>query len=316
MPPSKAAAAFLPGIVTLAVLFGGWGATQLVRRARTPTPPSPSPSPTADSLLPTAPSATLQLPAVRADTDKDGLPDDLERIYQTNPENPDTDEDSYEDGLEVANGYDPTKKAPGDKITIPAPSPSPFDTTQGKRPPTFTEQFLSRTGLPPEPRSLLKSDKLGSFIAEANVRGFLPDVPDADITIVSVAGKDAITRYLDAVSIPQNTNISPVSAEQLSAAFKTLATNGDEAPLTSLVAKLSRNVEELKRAPVPGEAIALHKQFVAATVALRDNAEKLLAYRTDYIGALVAASRIENLRSVFKTVAEGIQELEKKYAIS
>lgn len=308
MLPSKAASALLPGALTLLVLFGGYGAVRLVRNARSPEA-SPNASPTLSPQLEASPLPSLQLPVIRADTDGDGLPDDLERIYQTDPENPDTDGDGYEDGLEVANGYDPTKKAPGDKITIPKPAvPSPA--------PTYTEQFLSRTGLPPEPRSLLKSDELGSFIAEANVRGFLPDVPDADITIVSVAGKDAITRYLDAVSIPQNANISPVSAEQLSAAFKTLATNGDEAPLTSLVAKLSRNVEELKRAPVPGEAIALHKQFVAATVALRDNAEKLLAYRTDYVGALVAASRIENLRSVFKAVAEGIQQLEEKYGIS
>lgn len=313
MPLSKAAAALLPGALTLLLLLGGYGVVRLVKNARSPeASPRPSPAATADTAA--SPPPSLQLPTVRADTDSDGLPDDLERIYQTDPKNPDTDKDGYEDGLEVANGYDPTKKAPGDKITIPAPSPAPLDSARGK--PTYTEQFLSRTGLPADPRSLLKSDELGSFIAEANVRGFLPDVPDGDLNIVAAAGKGAIARYLDAVSVPQNANITPVSAEQLSAAFKTLATNGDEAPLRTLVAKLSRNVEELKKAPVPGEAIALHKQFVAAAVALKDNAESLLAYRTDYVGALVAASRIENLRSVFKAVAEGIETLEKKYGIT
>lgn len=44
----------------------------------------------------------------KADTDGDGLFDFEEiNIYKTNPLNPDTDGDSYPDGLEVRNGYNP-----------------------------------------------------------------------------------------------------------------------------------------------------------------------------------------------------------------
>ena len=43
-----------------------------------------------------------------ADTDADGLTDWAEvKIYKTNPLNPDTDGDTYKDGQEVINGYDP-----------------------------------------------------------------------------------------------------------------------------------------------------------------------------------------------------------------
>ncbi|MDP3685445.1 MAG: thrombospondin type 3 repeat-containing protein [bacterium] len=319
MPPiqsSKISAAVIPGMVTVILLFGGWGITKLVQRARTPAPITlPAASP-ADLFPAIQPSPNVQLPTVRADTDTDGLPDDLERIYQTNPNIADTDKDGYADGLEVANGYDPTKPAPGDKITIPAPSTSPFDAAQGNRPPTFTEQFLARTGLPSDPRSLLKSDDLGNFVAEANVRGFLPDIPDAQITIVPATGKAAVIRYLDAVSVPQNTKIVPVSAEEISTAFKTLTSTKNSQPLKDLVGKLTQNVEELKKAPAPGEALALHKQYVAAATALKENAEKLLDYQADYVGALVAASRIENLRGVFKAVEDGIKDLEKKYNIT
>lgn len=295
--------------MTAVLLFGGWGITKLIQRTRTPAPTAlPAASP-ADLFPAIQPSPNVQLPTVRADTDADGLPDDLERIYQTNPNVADTDKDGYADGLEVANGYDPTKPAPGDKISIPAPaaqSPAP----------TFTEQFLSRTGLPSNPKSLLKSDDLGNFIAEANVRGFLPDIPDTQLTIVPAAGKAAVSRYLDAVSTPQNTRIVPVSAEEISVAFKTLTSTKTPQPLKDLVGKLTQNVEELKKAPAPGEVLALHRQYVAAAQALKENAEKLLNYQADYVGALVAASRIENLRGVFKAVADGIKELEKKYGIT
>lgn len=41
------------------------------------------------------------------DSDNDGLPDDLETIYGTDPQNPDTDGDSYNDAQEIENGYNP-----------------------------------------------------------------------------------------------------------------------------------------------------------------------------------------------------------------
>lgn len=51
-----------------------------------------------------------------ADSDQDGLSDQEEKIYGTDPHNKDTDNDGYTDGVEVASGYDPLKPAPGDKI--------------------------------------------------------------------------------------------------------------------------------------------------------------------------------------------------------
>ncbi len=62
------------------------------------------------------------------DFDLDGLKDWEEKIYNTNPINPDTDKDGYLDGEEVAAGYDPTKPAPNDKL---AGQPTP---TKRKRP--------------------------------------------------------------------------------------------------------------------------------------------------------------------------------------
>lgn len=50
------------------------------------------------------------------DSDQDGLSNEEERLYKTDPQKRDTDGDGYSDGVEVKSGYDPLKKAPGDKL--------------------------------------------------------------------------------------------------------------------------------------------------------------------------------------------------------
>lgn len=50
------------------------------------------------------------------DSDQDGLTDEEEKSYGTDPRNKDTDNDGYSDGAEVKSGYDPKKTAPGDKL--------------------------------------------------------------------------------------------------------------------------------------------------------------------------------------------------------
>lgn len=50
------------------------------------------------------------------DSDQDGLSDQEELVYGTDPKNPDSDGDGYSDGTEIKSGYDPLKPAPGDKI--------------------------------------------------------------------------------------------------------------------------------------------------------------------------------------------------------
>ncbi|EKE15653.1 MAG: hypothetical protein ACD_11C00116G0040 [uncultured bacterium] len=54
--------------------------------------------------------------AVFNDSDQDGLSDEEEKTYGTDPENKDTDNDGYSDGVEIKSGYNPLKPAPGDKI--------------------------------------------------------------------------------------------------------------------------------------------------------------------------------------------------------
>lgn len=52
------------------------------------------------------------------DSDQDGLSDQEELAYRTDPFNRDTDTDGYSDGTEVKSGYDPLKPSPGDKLAV------------------------------------------------------------------------------------------------------------------------------------------------------------------------------------------------------
>lgn len=58
------------------------------------------------------------------DSDHDGLTNAEEKLYGTDPNNPDTDGDGYSDGVEVSSGFDPLKKAPGDKVVSATPTAS------------------------------------------------------------------------------------------------------------------------------------------------------------------------------------------------
>lgn len=51
------------------------------------------------------------------DADQDGLSNEEERLYGTDPHKADTDGDGYSDGTEIKSGYNPLKAAPGDKVS-------------------------------------------------------------------------------------------------------------------------------------------------------------------------------------------------------
>ena len=111
----------LIGIVfgIILVIAGAFAAWSVFFSGNSKTP-LPTPAPTDISGLPidsTAPGASVAPIAFRGvcpdtwvgqkDTDGDGLPDSVEAIYGTDPNNPDTDGDGYNDGAEVRTGHDP-----------------------------------------------------------------------------------------------------------------------------------------------------------------------------------------------------------------
>ena len=113
---SKRNLLIIAGVVVIVLLVVGGFFVIKNRGAQTnptPIPEAPTPSdqpiltatPTPDSPLISGacPSQWIGLP----DSDNDGLPDTVEAMYKTDPNNPDTDGDGYKDGQEALKGYDP-----------------------------------------------------------------------------------------------------------------------------------------------------------------------------------------------------------------
>ena len=66
-------------------------------------------------------------PVKLVDTDRDGLPDEEERVYRTDPAKGDTDTDNYSDYEEVMSGWNPLspRASPGQRVRD-QPSDAPF----------------------------------------------------------------------------------------------------------------------------------------------------------------------------------------------
>jgi len=257
----------------------------------------------------------FNIPSAEIDSDHDGLSDAMELLYKTDPNNPDTDGDGYMDGDEVANGYDPLIKSPNDKInrsvlntnTSASPLPSP---------PSFTQQFVNKTGIAPTKDNILNNETLmNQFINETNARGVLPIVMDSDIKIISASGKTAIVKYLDTLSISKNPKLKAVTPEQITAAFTAMAQKADPTQLNKIISDLENNAAIFRAVEVPKEVTELDKEYLSAVLALLDDTKMLKNYKVDYVSALVAASRLEGLKPVFTEVEDNIKVLEKKYGI-
>ena len=94
----------------------------------------------------------FQLLQVSLDRDQDGLSDGDEIRLVTDPNNPDTDNDGYIDGLEVIRGYNPLVAGPGDKIEYKEPvgqTNAQYKITGIRLTESAGEQMLTVTGMGP-----------------------------------------------------------------------------------------------------------------------------------------------------------------------
>lgn len=124
------------------------------------------------------------------DTDCDGLTDTEEKLYETDANNADSDGDGYSDGVEVKSGYDPTKPAPGDKITnsisssATSPNSSSLQDANYSLTDDFTQEF--QTFIASKGTTPISNTDVSDFVTEK-----IADKTGSQITIDSLPEVDA-----------------------------------------------------------------------------------------------------------------------------
>ena len=132
------------------------------------------------------------------DSDQDGLSNDEEVLYKTDPLNKDTDGDGYMDGVEVESGYDPTKPAPGDKIISGEDMRGNMDDPIASGEVTLTDQVTSEIVSIIEEQSLGEgeelsmdnvSDAIQNIMSQTDQEVVLPEVDLETIKVKEVSSK-------------------------------------------------------------------------------------------------------------------------------
>lgn len=137
------------------------------------------------------------------DSDADGLSDEEEKIYGTDPEVADTDGDGYSDGVEIEGGFDPLKPAPGDRITPEEVVASESGETAASDPSIVNLTEQASEGL----AALVSEKKEGEEITSEDLNTVLADV-------MAAGQDDVVLPEVDTTSLKIKKLSSKLSEEE------------------------------------------------------------------------------------------------------
>lgn len=242
------------------------------------------------------------------DSDSDGLADDLEAIYRTDPGNPDTDSDGTMDGEEVAVLRNPAQPGPDDALFTDEGTSTVFEEN------TYTNQYLALFAPNAGREDVLSQERIEAFVDEQR-QEFLPAAFQLEIVTTDEAGATAIETYLDAISAAHNPRLTVVTSDMIAEAFQSSISNADPSALDAIAAQLENNLAVLQEVPAPTEVIDLHTQFLAASKALLENVVLLQHMPNDFVGGLIGAKNVGEIGGEFQDIADQIVALEAKYGL-
>lgn len=277
------------------------------------------------------------------DSDQDGLSDEEEKIYGTDPQKADTDGDGYADGAEIKAGYDPTRPAPGDKI-IPETAPnSPTTDATTTSSENLTEDLLQKisaltdasdTAPLTEVSIAQVQEMIDTSLAENKLTDeTAPIITEKDVRIKKqnfnglsdearqVKQKENALKYFSAVSYIFFSNYPrPVtSADNLNTVFNSIMQDFSSAfasrnpsDLNDLCDSLQKIISQLKEIEVPETLVNTHLeilQLISDALLMRDSISENMA---DPLLDVVNLSKMSRLSADFISLITTIEsELEK-----
>lgn len=280
------------------------------------------------------------------DPDQDGLTTEEERLYGTDPMNRDTDGDGYSDGVEVKSGYDPLKKAPGDKIVSEKELVSSEGTLGGEN---LTKQTAQEIAMLVKDAQESDAGEMSVSLDELNVVAqkiasgsteevVLPEVDMDTIKIKKVSCKklsekkceekrseDAIeyltvVAYIFANNSPKEfkteDELGSLSDELLGSAMNALSF-GDMSQLSSLAENGEKMLSQIYEVEVPEEMLDIHvKAIKLAKYASTLKDELSVTSSDDPMKMITALSKTQGLLNVMVGFVTDVQEKLSKYGIA
>jgi len=273
------------------------------------------------------------------DSDQDGLSNEEEKLYGTNPNNSDTDGDGYSDGVEVKSGYDPLRPAPGDKIIQEITSTNLATVVTQSTTPSLTEQvsgeiagMLQNTDESGQAISLEDINTSVDKVLSGNTEEIvLPEVKIEDIIIkelpknlsdaeqLAQEKKDAL-EYLTVLSylVANNSPKAFTTQDDLSSIFNNLSlesitglASGNTQALEEVSTRGEKMLAELKDIEVPEKMLDIHiKALQMAEYAMQLKGE-LKPTDSDPLGQIAVLSKAQGF---FGSVTSLANEVQKKLA--
>ncbi len=273
------------------------------------------------------------------DSDQDGLTNEEEKTYETDPYKSDTDGDGYSDGVEVSSGYNPLKKAPGDKIvtneetTSVAGTSTEKTTTEDGSETNLTNEISSKvTNLINQSQTENKEiqmDDLDSIVDEISAKELtfedLPEINKDSIEILeqnysklsekarTEREKEDVTEYLTAIGyiIATNSPQSIQTEEDIQKVYSAISENINDFSnntssipgyFTDLSEKGEIMLEQIKNVEVPESMIDYHikgMQLATYAISLKGEADK---ENGDPVALFFSISKASNLLSLTESL--------------
>lgn len=256
------------------------------------------------STLPDATTGGQQVVDPTGDTDADGLTNADEKIWGTNPNAQDTDNDGFKDGEEVAANHNPTIPSPNDKLPagfVPGQNIAPLEGSAPSQ--TSFESFFAdnvdltggKTNLTQEyARTVPDKDKspvtFAQFISAQPITTSLPRVNDAAIS-TQADSPLALSQYLEtAGNIDAITDIT-----RLRIATKDFYDNRNVYGFTTLAEAVAVFESQLVLQQPPQEALQYHKLLIGYCELLAATFRQVTVYPQDQVKAMVGLRQLDTI---------------------
>ncbi len=276
------------------------------------------------------------------DFDQDGLSNDEETLYGTDPNISDTDGDGYSDGTEVESGYDPLKPAPGDKIITVRNDIEKIDENDSEN---LTQKLSSDLNFLLEEKSQkneqINIEDLDAVIEQLNTSsGYtFEDLPEIDETSIRIKEQDYSNlteearelkekedslSYLTAVAYIFSSN-SPqkISTQsdleaifgQIVSGFQNFSSGENNSYFEDLSARAKISLEQLEGIEVPENMLSLHIKGLRLTNYLISMEKEVKITSDDPIKNILILSKTNNAISLISLFYEEVSSYLEKAGI-